>query len=148
MEGKKYHLVTPGDTIVEIAQRYDVPTCNVLSPHGQLLDPYKLRYWQEVAIHPRSTQRSTSHSVVPGETADRIASQHKISLSHLQLVNPDVNWSGLYQGQSIALPSQQQVEERTRQTYASVIEKIQACKNDTDCLMLQLPDIHEVLNSI
>ena len=148
MGDKKYHLVTPGDTIVRIAQRYDVPTCNVLSQHGQLLDPYRLRYWQEVVIHPRSTQRPTSHSVVPGETADRIAQQHKISLSHLQLFNPAVNWSGLYQGQIIALPGEQQIEERTQQIYASVIDKIRNCKNDTDCLMSQLPEIHEVLNSI
>lgn len=97
------YYVTPGDTLVRIAKRFDVPTRNVVTEDKISPDPYRLRYWERLYIIPRSSERPETHKVVAGETLKRIARQHDMSMADIEATNPHVNFEKLYHNQVLHL---------------------------------------------
>jgi hypothetical protein len=106
--GAREYEVMRGDTVVCIADRNDVPTCNVVTTDGKLPDPYKLRYGQHLIILPRSADCPIVHHAVAGESLRAIARQYvsmQKYMAAIQVANPDVDFYRLYPGQPIILPS-------------------------------------------
>ncbi len=98
------YYVTPGDTLVQIAKRFDVPTRNVVTEDKTPPDPYRLRYWERLYIIPRSSsKRPETHKVTAGETLKRIALQHDMSMADIEAANPDVNFEKLNHNQVLHL---------------------------------------------
>lgn len=107
-DGAIEYEVFRGDTVVQIAHRRDVPTCNVVTTDGELPDPYKLYPGQQLVILPRSKYPPTTHKVVAGECLRAIASQYVSMQKYMTAIedaNPDVDFDKLCPGQSIRLPS-------------------------------------------
>jgi LysM repeat protein len=106
--GASEYAVQTGDTVVDIAYQFDVPTCNVVTTDGKLPDPFNLHPGQHLIILPRSTDPPTTHHVVAGEslrvTAHQYVSMQKYTAA-IEAANPNVDCSDLYPGQLIMLPS-------------------------------------------
>ncbi len=102
-----YH-VFHGDTVVDIAYQFDVPTCNVVTTDGNLPDPYGLHPGQQLVILPRSVEPPTKHTVVAGECLRAITHQYvsmQKYMAAIEAANPGVDFCRLYPGEQIMLPN-------------------------------------------
>jgi len=114
-EKYKQHTVSKGETISEIAQKYNVKQSAIyeLNPDAAngikskmvLLIPTKTKKNATVSSpdissnHPEKT-----HKVLPKETLYGIAKQHNITIEDLYKFNPDLEKEGLKIGQVINIP--------------------------------------------
>lgn len=99
----EYH-VSCGDTVVDIAYQFDVPTCNVVTSDLQLPDPFNMHPGQHLIKLPRSTDPPTTHHVVAGESLRIIAHQYvsmQKYMAAIEAANPDVDFYRLVPGQPI-----------------------------------------------
>lgn len=109
------HTVLKGETISEIAQKYNVKPAAIyeLNPDAAngikskmvLLIPTKTKKNTSVST-PEITSKQTekTHEVLPKETLYGIAKQLNVSIEDLYKINPDLEKEGLKIGQVINIP--------------------------------------------
>ena len=114
-EKYKQHTVSKGETISEIAQKYNVKQSAIyeLNPDAAngvkskmvLLIPTKTKKNTTVSA-PEITSKQTekTHEVLPKETLYGIAKQLNVSIEDLYKINPDLEKEGLKIGQIINIP--------------------------------------------
>jgi LysM repeat protein len=114
-EKYKQHTVSKGETISEIAQKYNVKPAVIyeLNPDAAngikskmvLLIPTKNKKNITVST-PEITSKQTekTHEVLPKETLYGIAKQLNVSIEDLYKINPDLEKEGLKIGQIINIP--------------------------------------------
>ncbi len=111
----KQHTVSKGETISEIAQKYNVKPSAIYELNPDAVNGIK---YKTVLLIPTNTKKnkavSTStiasnlaektHEVLPKETIYGIAKQCNISVTELYKINPDLEKEGLKTGQKINIP--------------------------------------------
>lgn len=103
--GPGQHLVMPGDTVSELAQRYGVPMRQIVSLNG-LKPPYRIYVGQVLQIAPKpAVEASRIHRVQAGETVPQIAARYGLQTAELQAANPDLPAGRLQAGQPLRIPS-------------------------------------------
>jgi LysM repeat protein len=114
-EKHRQHIVSKGETISEIAQKYNVKPSAIYELNPDAVNGIKLK---SVLLIPTKTQKNTTastptipsnhpektHEVLPKETLYGIAKQHNISIEDLYKINPDLEKEGLKIGQNIKIP--------------------------------------------
>ena len=114
-EKYKQHTVSKGETISEIAQKYNVKPAAIyeLNPDAAngikskmvLLIPTKTKKNAGVSTPEiASKQAPKTHEVLPKETLYGIAKQLNVSIEDLYKINPDLEKEGLKIGQVINIP--------------------------------------------
>lgn len=114
-EKYKKHTVLKGETISEIAQKYNVKSAAIyeLNPDAAngikskmvLLIPTKNKKITAVSTpDSASKQAEKTYEVLPKETLYGIAKQHNITIEDLYKINPDLEKEGLKIGQVINIP--------------------------------------------
>ena len=114
-EKYKQHTVLKGETISEIAQKYNVKpsviyelnpdAVNGIKSKMVLLIPTKNKKNTTVSIPAiASNPPEKKHEVLPKETLYGIAKQHNIAIEDLYKINPNLEKEGLKIGQTINIP--------------------------------------------
>jgi cell wall-associated NlpC family hydrolase/predicted DNA-binding protein YlxM (UPF0122 family) len=109
------HKVLKGETIIEIADQYNIKPSVIydLNPKSKkgikfntvLLIPNKSKI-QKVLISENTTSYSEiAHEVMPKETLYGIAKQYNVSLDDLYKCNPDIEKEGLRMGEKLVIPT-------------------------------------------
>lgn len=103
------YYIKPGDTLYAIAKRFNT-TVGAIANANPGLDTHWLRVAQGICI-PRKPQPpkcpyGTFHTVKPGDTLNKIARQHEMTLQELLRVNPGIDPDRIYVGQLICIPKQ------------------------------------------
>lgn len=93
------HRVRDGETLSEIAQRYETSTARLLALNG-LDDPHQLRAGQTLRV----PGAGTTHVVVPGETLSEIATRYGRTVRVLLAANALRDPHQLRPGQQLAIP--------------------------------------------
>ncbi len=103
----KIHVVSSGETVYSIAQKYGIPVSQIINDN-QLMDPSKLVVGQTIVIRiPLQV-----HTVQSGQTLRSIARQYGKTVRMLQQNNPVLGGSSLiYPGQTLVISYQAQPEE-------------------------------------
>lgn len=97
--GVASHRVAGGETLSQIAQRYQTSTRHLLSLNG-LDDPHALRVGQQLRV----PGRRTTHVVAPGETLSEIASRYDSPTRALLAANALRDPHQLRPGQELTIP--------------------------------------------
>ena len=111
----RQHTVSKGETISEIAQKYNVKPSAIYELNPDAVNGIKLK---SVLLIPTKTKKNTTvstpantsnlpektHEVLPKETVYGIAKQHKITIEDLYKINPNLEKEGLKIGQNIKIP--------------------------------------------
>jgi LysM repeat protein len=108
---QRVHVVQAGETLSDIADRYDTSVEAILSAND-IADPGLIRANQQLAIpgvgeEETETQTEASasiHVIKPGETLTAIAAHHGISASALAEANGISNPSLIRSGQRLTIP--------------------------------------------
>ncbi|SHG48084.1 LysM domain-containing protein [Flavobacterium fluvii] len=114
-EKYKQHTVAKGETISEIAQKYNVKPAAIyeLNPDAAngikskmvLLIPTKTKKNSTVSTpDTASNLPENTHEVLPKETLYGIAKQHNVTIDDLYKINPNLEKEGLKTGQTIKIP--------------------------------------------
>jgi LysM repeat protein len=101
------YVVKPGDSLLGIARRLEVPVGDLLSANGLTLTSTILP-GQQLQVPGAAAPVATtggSYTVAPGDSLSRIAQRHGVSLSALLGVNGFTASSLIVPGQSITLPA-------------------------------------------
>ena len=108
------HKVAKGETINEIAQKYKVTPFDIyqlnpdaqsgLKPNSILLIPKKGGS-QKVSTAPKPTEKTVTHQVLPKETLYGIEKRYGITDEVLKEANPFLENDGLQIGQTLIIPS-------------------------------------------
>ena len=111
----RQHTVSKGETISEIAQKYDIKSSAIYELNPDAVNGIKLK---SVLLIPTKTKKNTTvstptipsnhpektHEVLPKETLYGIAKQHHIAIEDLYKINPNLEKEGLKIGQTIKVP--------------------------------------------
>ena len=111
----RQHTVSKGETISEIAQKYNVKPSAIYELNPDAVNGIKLK---SVLLIPTKFQKNTTvstpaiatnhpektHEVLPKETLYGIAKQHHITIEDLYKINPNLEKEGLKIGQNIKIP--------------------------------------------
>lgn len=114
-EKYKQHTVTKGETISEIAQKYNVKQAAIYELNPDAANGLKVKM---VLLIPTKAKKSSTastteivskqtpktHEVLPKETLYGIAKQLNVSIEDLYKINPDLEKEGLKIGQVINIP--------------------------------------------
>ena len=114
-EKYKQHTVVKGETISEIAQKYNVKPSAIYEINPDAINGIKSKM---VLLIPTKNKKNTTvstteiankqsekkHEVLPKETLYGIAKQHNITIEDLYKINPDLEKEGLKIGQIIKIP--------------------------------------------
>ena len=114
-EKYRQHTVSKGETISEIAQKYNVKPSAIYELNPDAVNGIKLK---TVLLIPTKTKKNTAvsnpaiasnlpektHEVLPKETLYGIARQHNIAIEDLYKINPILEKEGLKIGQTIKIP--------------------------------------------
>jgi LysM repeat protein len=114
-EKYKQHTVSKGETISEIAKKYNVKPSAIYELNPDAVNGIKQK---SVLLIPTKTKKNTTvstpaiasklsektHEVLPKETVYGIAKQHKITIEELYKINPNLEKEGLKIGQTIKIP--------------------------------------------
>jgi len=114
-EKYRQHTVSKGETISEIAQKYNVKPSAIYELNPDAVNGIKLK---SVLLIPTKSKKNTpvstpaiasnlpekTHEVLPKETVYGIAKQHNISIEDLYKINPNLEKEGLKIGQNIKIP--------------------------------------------
>ncbi|MBC7846557.1 MAG: LysM peptidoglycan-binding domain-containing protein [Flavobacterium sp.] len=141
-EKYKQHTVSKGETISEIAQKYNVKPTAIYELNPDAANGIKSKM---VLLIPTKTKKNTTastseiaskqtpktHEVLPKETLYGIAKQLNVSIEDLYKINPDLEKEGLKIGQVINIPQTAledlaltpQVEKSTEIKKANVSQK-------------------------
>ncbi|RRJ93007.1 amino acid ABC transporter substrate-binding protein [Flavobacterium macacae] len=112
------HIVAKGETITQIAQKYNVTPLDIytLNPDARngvkektvLLIPSKNKIVKipnkETKSTVVATRETKSHVVLPKETPYGLAKQYGITLADLENANPEIKEVGLKIGQTLVIP--------------------------------------------
>ena len=108
------HTVQKGETIIAIAQKYNVdpksiyelnPDCSrVLKLESIILIPRQSSKGIKSKLESKLSVNENLHEVQPKETLFGIAKQYEISLEELNKANPELVETGLKAGQKIKIP--------------------------------------------
>lgn len=109
------HIVAKGETISEIAERYDVKLSAIykLNPKAKrgikyqsvLLIPTKLSKNTNPAPKVANNSIEKIHDVLPKETLYGIANLYNVSIENLYKINPKLEKEGLKNGEKINIPT-------------------------------------------
>lgn len=106
-----YHQVKPGETLSEIAHKYDVPIDSLIKLNN-LSNPNLIVSGTTLTITntPSNTSSSTSnnvrqHTVMPGETLTQIASQYGMTVDSLAQLNNLANPNVILPGTALKIPA-------------------------------------------
>ena len=111
----RQHTVSKGETISEIAQKYNVKPSAIYELNPDAVNGIKLK---SVLLIPTKFQKNTTvstpaiatnhpektHEVLPKETLYGIAKQHHITIEDLYKINPNLEKERLKIGQNIKIP--------------------------------------------
>lgn len=114
-EKYRQHTVSKGETISEIAQKYNVKPSAIYELNPDSVNGIKLK---SVLLIPTKAKKNTTvstpatasnfpekiHEVLPKETLYGIAKQHHITIEDLYKINPNLEKEGLKIGQTIKIP--------------------------------------------
>jgi LysM repeat protein len=114
-ENYKQHTVSKGETIIEIAKKYNVKTSTIYELNPDAINGIK---WKAVLLIPTNPKKKftvstaaiasqnpdKTHEVLPKETLYGIAKQLKFSIEDLYKSNPNLEKEGLKIGQIINIP--------------------------------------------
>jgi LysM repeat protein len=114
-EKYRQHTVSKGETISEIAQKYNVKPSAIYELNPDAVNGIKLK---SVLLIPTKTKKNNTvstpaiasnlpektHEVLPKETLYGIAKQHHITIEDLYKINPNLEKEGLKIGQNIKIP--------------------------------------------
>jgi LysM repeat protein len=113
-EKYKKHTVLNGETISEIAQKYNVKPSAIYELNPDAVNGIKLKSVLLIPTKAKNKKESTpeivsnfpkkTHEVLPKETIYGIAKQCNISVSELYKINPELEKEGLKIGQKINIP--------------------------------------------
>ncbi|MBP6758145.1 MAG: LysM peptidoglycan-binding domain-containing protein [Flavobacterium sp.] len=113
-EKYKQHTVTKGETISEIAKKYNLKSeaiyelnpdaVNGIKSKMVLLIPTKSKKSNKISTPDLSNQPEKTHEVLPKETLYGIAKQLNVAIEDLYKINPDLEKEGLKIGQVINIP--------------------------------------------
>jgi cell wall-associated NlpC family hydrolase len=109
------HTVAKGETVSEIAKKYNVTTAVIYELNPDAVNGIKQKTLLLIPTSKTKTIKSKkvevskelllqNHEVLPKETVYGIAKQANISVSELYALNPDLEKEGLKIGQSIKIP--------------------------------------------
>ncbi len=111
----RQHTVSKGETISEIAQKYNIKPSAIYELNPDAVNGIK---YKTVLLIPTNTKKNKTvssstiasnlaektHEVLPKETVYGIAKQCNISVEELYKLNPDLEKEGLKTGQKINIP--------------------------------------------
>ncbi len=111
----RQHTVSKGETISEIAQKYNVKPSAIYELNPDAINGIKLK---SVLLIPTKTKKNNTvstptipsnhpektHEILPKETLYGIAKQHHIAIEDLYKINPNLEKEGLKIGQTIKIP--------------------------------------------
>lgn len=111
----RQHTVSKGETISEIAQKYNVKPSAIYELNPDAINGIK---WKTVLLIPTKTKKNTTvstpviasklpekkYEVLPKETLYGIAKKHHITIEDLYKINPNLEKEGLRTGQKINIP--------------------------------------------
>ncbi len=113
-EKYKQHTVAKGETISEIAKKYNLKSeaiyelnpdaVNGIKSKMVLLIPTKSKKSNKISTPDLSNQPEKTHEVLPKETLYGIAKQLNVAIEDLYKINPDLEKEGLKIGQVINIP--------------------------------------------
>ena len=108
------HKVEKGETISQIAQKYNVTPYDIfqlnpdaqsgLKPNSILLIP-KSKGQQKVIVQKKSVTKIVTHNVAPKETLYGIEKKYNVSDEALKKANPFLEKEGLQIGQTLVIPA-------------------------------------------
>ncbi len=108
------HKVEKGETISQIAQKYNVTPYDIfqlnpdaqsgLKPNSVLLIP-KNKSQQKVVVQKKPIAKMITHNVAPKETLYGIEKKYNVSDEALKKANPFLEKEGLQIGQTLLIPS-------------------------------------------
>jgi LysM repeat protein len=102
------HKVEKGETIAQIAQKYNVTPYDIykLNPDAQAgLKPNSVLLIPKKATTPKVSSLTKTHKVAPKETLFGIEKQYGVTDEALKKANPDLEKVGLQIGQTLVIPS-------------------------------------------
>ena len=102
------HKVTKGETIHQIAQKYNVTPYDIyqLNPDAQSgLKPNSVLLIPKKGNTSKSISKVITHKVEPKETLFGIQKKYGVSEEALKIANPDLEKLGLQIGQTLIIPS-------------------------------------------
>jgi LysM repeat protein/ABC-type branched-subunit amino acid transport system substrate-binding protein len=109
------HKVEKGETISQIAQKYNVTPYDIfqlnpdaqsgLKPNSILLIP-KNKSQQKVVVQKKPVAKMITHNVAPKETLYGIEKKYDVSDEALKKANPFLEKEGLQIGQTLVIPTQ------------------------------------------
>jgi len=102
------HKVEKGETITQIAQKYNVTTSDIykLNPDAQSgLKPNSVLLIPKKAVAPKANSQAKTHKVEPKETLFGIEKKYGVSDEALKKANPELEKLGLQIGQTLVIPS-------------------------------------------
>jgi spore germination protein len=95
------HVVKPGESIYNIAQRYGVSPEKIIADN-ELSEPNRLVVGQTIVV----LEGQRRHTVLPGQSLYGIARQYGVAVNDLIAANPQVGANGvIYPGQVLTIPS-------------------------------------------
>jgi cell wall-associated NlpC family hydrolase len=113
-EKYKKHTVLKGETISEIAQKYNIKPSAIYELNPDAVNGIKLKSVLLIPTKAKNKKDSTpevvsnfpekTHEVLPKETIYGIAKQCNMSVSELYKINPELENEGLKIGQKINIP--------------------------------------------
>ncbi len=125
--GEPYvHVVQPGESLLEIAQRYDVDPAEIIAANN-IPDPDHLVAGQELVIpgyQPPESQASgpATHVVQPGETLSQIAQRYGVAMSEIMAANNITNPNLIKPGQELVIPGITQAEAEAASRTVHVVQ--------------------------
>ncbi|NDP26971.1 MAG: LysM peptidoglycan-binding domain-containing protein [Flavobacterium sp.] len=102
------HKVEKGETIAQIAQKYNVTPYDIykLNPDAQAgLKPNSVLLIPKIEITQKVLSQAKTHKVEPKETLFGIEKKYGVSDQALKKANPDLEKLGLQIGQTLVIPS-------------------------------------------
>ncbi|WP_281298770.1 LysM peptidoglycan-binding domain-containing protein [Flavobacterium limnophilum] len=120
-EKNSTHKVEKGETVAQIAQKYNVTPYDIykLNPDAQSgLKPNSVLLIPKKSATSKATVQAKTHKVAPKETLFAIEKKYGVSDEALKKANPDLEKLGLQIGQTLVIPSN-----TGSKTVASIPEK-------------------------
>ena len=105
VEAGREHLVLPGETLSEVAERYGLGLSRLAQANG-IQPPYQV-FAGQIIILPRpdpAARPVRTETVRRGDTLAAIAARHKLKLGDIVAANPDLDPDRIRPGQTVRLP--------------------------------------------
>ena len=95
------HVLTPGDTIYKLSQKYNLPIEKIIADNA-ISDVTNLPIGQSIVI----SQNNLTYTVQKGDTLYKISQNYAISVNQILAANPSItNPDVIYVGQTLTIPT-------------------------------------------